>query len=47
MDFQQIVNILEVSIPAIIGGSLAIFALIGAIELLKEATDAFNNGVSV
>ena len=42
MDFPQTANLMQQSIPLIIGVSIVIFAIIGTKELFKEAKDATN-----
>ncbi len=44
MDFQEALTVAEQIMPAVIGGTLVLLALLGAKELLKEAAVAFKKG---
>ena len=46
MTFQQALTHFDSLIPAVIGGTLGLLALIGLRELFKETTDAFKKEVN-
>ena len=45
MTFNEALVIMESLIPAIIGGSIGLLAIVGIRELLKETKIAFNKSV--
>ncbi len=45
MSSQEGLMLIQPIIPAAIGGTLGLLALLGVLELLKEATAAFKKGV--
>ena len=41
MTFEDTLSLVQSMVPAVIGGTIGIFALVGLRELLRETKDAF------
>ncbi len=47
MDFKQTLALIDSLMPAVIGGSVGLLAIVGLRELLKETMRAFHKSASI
>ncbi len=46
MNFEETLSVLQILIPALIGGTIGILALVGLREFFKETKVAFKKSIS-